>query len=113
MDIRYLGKKLTVTGGMKEHLSEKLNKLDKYAPRILESHVVLKKEKYIFTAEVTLLAKNLRAYGDGESKENIFAAIDLACVRIEKQLKKYREKVKDHHKNKSEKIKQSSLKEES
>jgi len=97
MEIRFLGKNLTVTTGMKEHLREKLLKLERYAPRIVEAHVVLEKEKYLYEAEVTLLAKNLRAFGEAQSKENIFTAIDQACSRVEKQLKKYREKVKDHH----------------
>jgi putative sigma-54 modulation protein len=97
MNIRFLGKNISVTEGMKEHLRDKLTKLEKYAPRLVESHVILKKEKYVFEAEITLLAKNLRAYGDGRSKENIFTAIDDAYHRIEKQLKKFREKVKGHH----------------
>ncbi len=97
MDIRILGKNLSVTEGMKDHLSDKLVKFEKYAPRLVESHVVLKKEKYFYVAEVTLLAKNFRAYGDGRSKENIFTAMDDACLRVEKQLKKFREKIKKHH----------------
>ena len=99
MDIRFLGKKVTVSEGMREHIREKLLKLDKYAPRLVEAHVVVKKEKYVYTIEVTLLAKNLRAYGEGSSKESVFTATDQACARIEKQLKRFREKQKDHHKH--------------
>src|SRR5690349_3607951 len=84
---------------MKEHLREKLAKFEKYAPRLVESHVVLKKEKYVYWAEITLLAKHLRAYGEAGSKENIFTAIDQAYLRVEKQLKKFREKLKAHHNN--------------
>lgn len=98
MNIRVAGKNFTVTEGMKDHLNQKISKFDKYSPRLVESHVVLKKEKYLFVAEITLLAKNLRAYGEASSKENIFTAIDEAAVRVEKQLKRFREKVKDHHK---------------
>ena len=98
MDIRVTGKNITVTAGMKAHLNEKLSKFEHYAPRLVETHVVLKKEKYLFWAELTLLAKNFRAYGEAKAKENIFAAIDLAYERVEKQLKRFREKVKDHHK---------------
>jgi len=101
VDIRISGKNLSVTQGMKDHLDEKLVKLGKYAPRLVEAHVILKKEKYIFKAEITLLAKNLKAFGKAEAKDNIFAAIDPAYVRVEKQLKKYREKVKDHHRKDS------------
>ncbi len=98
MEARFSGQGLTVTQGMREHMLEKLSKLDRYAPRLVESHVILKKEKYVFWAELTLSAKNFRAYGEAKSKENVYAAMDLAYSRVEKQLKKYREKVKAHHK---------------
>ena len=58
----------------------------------------MKKEKYLYDVQITLLAKNFRAYGEAKRKENIYSAIDAACLRVEKQLKKFREKVKDHHK---------------
>lgn len=102
MDIRVSGKNFRVTEGMKEHLKEKLEKFEKYAPRIVESHVVLIKEKFFYEAEVTVLARNLRAYGEGQSKDSIYTAIDQAAIRVEKQLKRYREKLKDHkHKHRS------------
>lgn len=99
MDIRITGKQLTVTAGMKEHLYEKLPKLEHYAPRIVEAHVILKKEKYLFVAEITVLAKNFRAYGEAKTKDNMFTAMDQAYDRVEKQLKRFREKLKDHHKH--------------
>ncbi len=97
MKTSYSGKNFTVTGGMKEHLNEKMSKLDRFGTKLVESHVVLKKERYVFEAEITLLGKNLRVFGDGKSKENIYTAIDLAASRIETQLKKVRGKVKRHH----------------
>jgi putative sigma-54 modulation protein len=51
----------------------------------------------LFQAEITVFAKNLRVYGEGRDKENVYAAIDLAYSRVEKQLKKCREKLKSHH----------------
>ena len=103
MDIRFLGKNLSVTEAIKEHMGRKLSHFEKYDPRLVESHVVLKKQKYLYEVEVTLLAKHLRAYGKASSKENVYAAMDLACERVEKQLKRFREKLKDHHKKHGDK----------
>lgn len=97
MDIRFSGQNLKITAGMKEHLEERLPKFEKYAPRIVEAHVFLKKEKYLFRAEITLAAKDFHAFGMGEAKDNIFAAMDEAYERVEKQLKKFRSKSKGHH----------------
>ena len=90
MDIRFSGQNLKITAGMKEHLEERLPRFEKYAPRIVEAHVFLKKEKYIFKAEIALAAKDFHAFGMGEAKDNIFAAMDEAYERVEKQLKKFR-----------------------
>jgi len=98
VDIRFTGQNLKITEGMKAHLEERLPKFEKYAPRIIEAHIFLKKEKYVYEAEITLLAKNLRAFGKGSAKENVFVAMDEAYERVEKQLKKFRAKAKDHHK---------------
>jgi len=103
VEVRFSGKNLSVTAGMREHMREKLTKLDRYAPRLVESHVILKKEKYLYWAELTLSAKNFHAYGEAQSKENIYAAMDQAYGRVEKQLKKFREKVKAHHPGRGEK----------
>ncbi len=102
MDIRYTGKNVRITKAVKDHLEDRLGKLDKYAPRIVESHVVLKKEKYLYIAQVTLLGKNLQAHGEGSEKDNLYAAIDAAVERVQKQLKKFRDKIKDHRKEHGE-----------
>ena len=88
---------MVVTEPIKDWVYRKVSKLDRYAPRVVESHVILKKEKYFFVAEITLLASHLRAYGEGKDKGNLYTAIDWACERMAKQLKKFREKVKSHH----------------
>ncbi len=102
MDIRFSGKKMAVTEGIQSHFREKLARLDKYAPRIVESHVVLKKEKHGFEAEITVLSKHFQACGKGANKENVYTAIDQACTRVEKQLKRHREKEKAHYKGHGE-----------
>lgn len=104
MDIRFSGKNLKVTKGVKEHMNDRIGKLEKYSPKIVESHVVISKEKHNYTAHITLLGKNFRAFGEGDHKDNLYAAIDQAVDRVQKQLKKHREKVKDHYKQHGENV---------
>lgn len=96
MEIRITGKQTEITDGVKEWIFRKVPKFEKYAPRLIESHVILKKEKYFYVAEITVLARHFRAYGEGSHKTNLYTAIDLACLRVIKQLKKFREKIKKH-----------------
>lgn len=99
MKITYTGQNMKVSADVKKNLEEKLSRFEKYSSKIVEAHVILKKEKIIFYAEISVLAKSLKAVGHGKSAENIFVAIDAAFLKAEKQLKKFREKTKDHHKS--------------
>lgn len=99
MKITYTGQNIKVGADVKKNLEEKLSRFEKYSSKLVEAHVILKKEKIIFYAEISVLAKSLKAVGHGKSAENIFVAIDAAFLKAEKQLKKFREKTKDHHKS--------------
>lgn len=105
MNIRITAKGISVTEEIRAWVFDKVSKFEKYAPRLDKSHVILKREKYLYVAEVTLSASHLHAYGEGRDKESLFTAFDLACDRVAVQLRKYRERVKGHHqpttKNKS------------
>ena len=96
MEIRITAKGMPATEDIKEWIFRKVSKLEKFFPRIVEAHAFLKKEKYFYVAEITLLAKHHRIFGEAQDKNNLFTAIDLACDRVATQVKKYREKIKSH-----------------
>lgn len=92
---------MAVTEPIREWVQRKASHLERFAPRLVESHVIVKKEKHFYVAELTVLARHLRAYGEGRHKENLYTAIDMACDRVATQLKKFREKIKSHSSNKN------------
>lgn len=96
MEIRILGKHLDVTDILKEHMEEKLQKLGKYSHKIVEAQVILKKEKYLYIVEITVLGKDLRVYSEARSEDNFFNAFDTVQEKVLIQLKKKQEKLKDH-----------------
>lgn len=97
MKIQITGKQVRVTEEVKDWVERKVSRLDRYSPRIVESHVILKKEKYLYVAEVTLQASGLYAFGEGRHKTNLFTAIDTASDRVAAQLRRFRDKLKGHH----------------
>jgi putative sigma-54 modulation protein len=96
MEIRITGKNIEITEEVKEWVTRKASKLEHFGPRLVESHVIIKREKHFYIVELTLLAPHLRAYGEGRHRENLLTAIDVACDRVATQLKKFREKLKSH-----------------
>jgi putative sigma-54 modulation protein len=82
----------------KEYVEERLKKLKKYIDAPTEAHVVLSVEKFRNGAEINLIANGLNINAKEEEKD-MHLAIDNAIVKIERQLKKHREKIRGHKSN--------------
>ena len=79
----------------KEYVEEKMKKLDKYIDTPAEARVVLQVEKFRNTTEISLLANGLNINSKEEAKD-MHLAIDEAIDKLERQLKKHKEKVRTH-----------------
>jgi putative sigma-54 modulation protein len=77
----------------REYVEERLKKLKKYIDNPVDARVILSVEKFRNTAEINLLANGLNINGREEEKD-MHLAIDNAIEKIERQLKKRKEKVR-------------------
>jgi len=77
----------------REYVEERLKKLKKYIDNPVDARVILSVEKFRNTAEINLMANGLNINGREEEKD-MHLAIDNAIEKIERQLKKRREKVR-------------------
>lgn len=81
---------------VRSYVEEKLAKVKKYIEEPIDAQVVLSVQKKInHRAEVTMVAKGL-TMKSVEEKEDMYAAVDLMVDKIERQLKRYKEKLKRH-----------------
>lgn len=81
---------------LKEYAKEKVDRVNKYLDRAGEAHVVLSLERHLHHAEITIHSGSWVLRGR-EKSEDMYASIDLAMDKIEAQLRKYKEKIKNHH----------------
>jgi putative sigma-54 modulation protein len=79
-----------LTPAIQRHLEERLAKLERFAT-IREAHVVLETEKYRQIVEIQLKSRDREIVSKEEARDMI-ASIDLAADRLERQLKKLKEK---------------------
>jgi putative sigma-54 modulation protein len=77
----------------REYVEERLKKLEKYIDNPVDARVILSVEKFRNTAEINLMANGLNINGKEEEKD-MHLAIDNAIEKIERQLKKRKEKVR-------------------
>jgi len=82
----------------REYIDERLKKLKKYIDTPVEARVVLSVEKFRNVAEVNILANGLNVNAKEEAKD-MHLAIDNAVEKIERQLKKKKEKIRSKKTN--------------
>jgi putative sigma-54 modulation protein len=79
----------------KVYAEERIMKLTRYLDMPAEAHIILSTEKFRSFTEINLSANGLNVNAKEEAKD-MHLAIDGCIEKIEKQLKKQKEKVKDH-----------------
>ncbi len=77
---------------LRQYAENRLKKLKKYSDGPMDVNVVLSSEKFRQSAEVVISGDGVRAAAK-EEQEDMKAAIDLVSDKIERQLKKYRDKL--------------------
>jgi putative sigma-54 modulation protein len=92
-------KNLDPSDHIKSYVSEKLNRLDKYLYNPADASVVLSVEKFRHIAEINIVGDRLNVNGKEET-EDMYSAIDMTLDKIEKQIKKNKEKVREHRSGK-------------
>lgn len=85
---------------LKEHVQKRLLKLKKYIDKPAETHVILSVEKFRNVAEVNLSSKGVNINGKEEAKEMVIA-VDNVIDKIERQLKKHKDKTRNRKENTS------------
>lgn len=79
----------------KVYAEERIIKLKRYLDMPAEAHIILSTEKFRSFAEINLSANGWNSNAKEEAKD-MHLAIDSCIEKIEKQLKKQKEKIREH-----------------
>lgn len=87
-------KDIEVTKSIKEYIEEKLSKVDKYFrnPEEITANILLRVRNHEQTIEVTIPTKNLLIRNE-VTDTDLYSAIDLVMDKIERQIRKNKEKI--------------------
>ena len=99
------GKQIDIGEALQTHVQTELNEiLSKYAGRPTEAYVVFSKSAHEYVCEsVVHLSTGLTAQATGKATE-IYAAFDASSEKMDKQLRRYKRRLKDHHKERSQPV---------
>jgi ribosomal subunit interface protein len=105
MQIKISGKQIDVGKALRTHVEDNLvAAVGKYFDRPVDAHVVFSRNGHGFKCDSSVhLPTGLTAQAHAVNGE-IYAAFDQATDRIEKQLRRYKRRLKHHHQSRQDPI---------
>lgn len=99
MKINVTGRKMNVGEALTAHVDTRLTVIaDKYFSRTIDASVTFATEGHAFRSDVSFHASqgvNLQSRGEADDP---YAAFEMAAEKVEKQLRRYKRRLKNHHK---------------
>lgn len=93
MEVLIRGNKVEITESMSNYVKEKIGKLDKYMDtESLKANVLVKVRNYTQKIEVTIPLKTLILRAE-EEQQDFYAAVDLVVSKLERQIRKNKDKL--------------------
>ncbi|PIE09208.1 MAG: ribosomal subunit interface protein [Rhodobacterales bacterium] len=105
MQFQITGKQIDIGEALQTHVKDELSAmLEKYAGRPTDANVVFSKSAHTFVCEAVVhLSTGLTAQAKGSATE-IYAAFEDANEKMDKQLRRYKRRLKDHHKHRPDPV---------
>ena len=88
-------KNLDPSENLKSYVTEKLDRFDRLLDNPAEANVVLSVEKFRHIAEINITGDRMNINGK-EEITNMYSAIDMVMDKLEKQIKKSKQKIREH-----------------
>ncbi|MTH76773.1 ribosome hibernation-promoting factor, HPF/YfiA family [Paracoccus aestuariivivens] len=99
------GKQIDVGDALSTHVKTELGEvMEKYSQRPTDATVIFSRNAHEFISDAVVhLSTGLTVQAKGASTE-IYAAFDQCKERMDKQLRRYKRRLKDHHKDRVEPV---------
>ncbi|GMQ87621.1 MAG: ribosome hibernation promoting factor [Gammaproteobacteria bacterium] len=108
MQIDVTGHHVELTDPLRNYVNEKFERLERHFDHVTDVHVILSVEKLRHTAEATIHISGGKLFADS-TDEDMYAAIDSLTDKLDRQIKKHKEKLTDHHRSEGAMKKQAPL----
>ena len=95
MQINLTGHHVEITDALRQYVTNKIERLERHFDYVTNVHVVLSIEKLQQKAEATMHISGADVFADSVH-EDMYAAIDGLVDKLDRQVKKHKEKLKDH-----------------
>jgi putative sigma-54 modulation protein len=95
MQINLTGRHLDITDAIRSYVQSKFERLERHFDHVTNVHVILSVEKLRQKAEASMHISGADVFADSEH-EDMYAAIDTLVDKLDRQVLKHKEKMKNH-----------------
>ncbi|TCO80140.1 putative sigma-54 modulation protein [Plasticicumulans lactativorans] len=98
MQMNLTGHHVEITQPLRDYVQDKIGRIERHYDNVTSAHVILSIEKLDQKAEATVhvAGGDIHAYA---TEADMYAAIDVLADKLDRQIKKYKEKLTDHHRS--------------
>jgi ribosome hibernation promoting factor len=96
MQISVTGHHIDVTNALRNYVESKFERLERHFDHVTDVHVILGIEKINKKAEATVQISGAKLFAENQ-QEDMYAAIDGLIDKLDRQVRKHKEKIKNHH----------------
>jgi len=98
MQLNLTGHHVDITTPLRDYVNSKIARLERHFDHVTNIHVILSVEKLRHKAEATLHVSGGNLFADAV-QDDMYAAIDALTDKLDRQVKKHKEKLTDHHRS--------------
>jgi putative sigma-54 modulation protein len=97
MQLDLSGHHVEVTDSLRAYVMKKFERISRHFEQLIDVHCVLTVERHVrHKAEATLTLRGNKIYAES-TEDNMYAAIDALTDKLDRSVKKHKEKAADHH----------------
>ena len=100
MQLELTGHHIEITDSLKAYVTERMAKLERHFDKVSNIHVILSMENLTHKAEATVHMSGHDIFANC-TEEDMYAAIDGLADKLDRQVKKHKEKLTNHLHNKN------------
>jgi len=96
MQLNLTGRHIEITPALRNYLTNKVTRIERHFDNVTDIHCILTVNKLQHKAEAKINVSGNTLYAES-IEDDMYAAIDGLIDKLDRQLKKYKEKLSDHH----------------
>ncbi len=108
MQLTITGHQLEVTDSIRTYIETKFDRIKRHFDQVLNAHVIINVEKLRHKSEATMHIGGKDFFAES-TEDNLYKSIDLLVDKLDKQIRRHKDKTSNHHHQEAIRINQASF----